>query len=502
MAKCGQVHNPLTMEEKGKLKGWANAQYAISMRYKDADPAKSEFYHGRSVAAGKIASTYNPGDIQARKSGMKVYCSICGKMILTKFYLYEKGEFYHLYCYRGKLPGEKNPTLSKDPWNITLGQVENAIAYAWRCFDRYEKHNDPYDKKGTELYLKYQKAKEIAEGLRFHAPWLYPTKLPNPTLVMPIKSKKQLGHMFKAQSQLAKAGVTFDSGTSIRNERPTEREWELDWSLKGGYMRNPLGKRQKEVLDLMQSGWELGETEGFSPDAWLQKGGIGRGGERKDVSMNLLISLYKKDLIEVRAKKYPFVYYKLRTSNPIRHTKKGWYWGSVGPQPTKAKLLNQVRAIYAGGYKDKNPSKTRLPDTARCIKCKRTFSLSVLRERPDYVPAICPLCGGALRSVYEKKPPGLYQSFHGNPPKGTRKVNYQPPPKKLIKVGRITQIRYRPEYPSKHEGTEFYHNMGDTGEKKLKSNAILATDPKGKWIYIVKDKDTKHPFFSSRGVIG
>ena len=52
--------NPLTMSERTSIKDWANAQFAIARRYKPIDPVKSEFYHGRSVAAGKIATTYNP----------------------------------------------------------------------------------------------------------------------------------------------------------------------------------------------------------------------------------------------------------------------------------------------------------------------------------------------------------------------------------------------------------------------------------------------------------
>jgi len=101
-----------------------------------------------------------------------------------------------------------------------------------------------------------------------------------------------------------------------------------------------------------------------------------------------------------------------------------------------------------------------------------------------------------------KNPESLYEKFHGSSPLRGRKVKYQSPPNKVIKIGRITQIRYKPEYPSKHEGIEYYHNMGDTGEEILESNAILATDPKGKWLYILKDKNTKRPFFSPRGVIG
>ena len=59
----------------------------------------------------------------------------------------------------------------------------------------------------------------------------------NPTLVVPIKSKKQMEHLYRAQSQLSKAGVTFDTGTQL--VKPVERHWELDWSLKGARIRNP-----------------------------------------------------------------------------------------------------------------------------------------------------------------------------------------------------------------------------------------------------------------------
>lgn len=37
---------------------------------------------------------------------------------------------------------------------------------------------------------------------------------------------------------------------------------------------------------------------------------------------------------------------------PIRHDKKGWYWGSKGPFDTKAQALAVARAAYAHGYKE------------------------------------------------------------------------------------------------------------------------------------------------------
>lgn len=39
---------------------------------------------------------------------------------------------------------------------------------------------------------------------------------------------------------------------------------------------------------------------------------------------------------------------------PIRHTDKGWYWGSKGPFSTRAKAQQVANAIYASGYKEEN----------------------------------------------------------------------------------------------------------------------------------------------------
>ena len=37
---------------------------------------------------------------------------------------------------------------------------------------------------------------------------------------------------------------------------------------------------------------------------------------------------------------------------PLRHTDKGWYWGSKGPFDTKAKAMSVARAAYASGYRE------------------------------------------------------------------------------------------------------------------------------------------------------
>ena len=97
----------------------------------------------------------------------------------------------------------------------------------------------------------------------------------------------------------------------------------------------------------------------------------------------------------------------------------------------------------------------------------------------------------------------LYRSFHGAQPTHIRKVKYTPPPKRLIKIGRLVRVEYEPEFPSKKRKTRYYHEMGDTGSEVLKSNAILATDEKGKNLYILKDQSTSpYPKFSELGILG
>jgi len=57
-------------------------------------------------------------------------------------------------------------------------------------------------------------------------------------LVIPIKSKEQLKYVWEAESQLLKAGVTFDiSGIAGEDEAIFTREWELDESLKGAEIK-------------------------------------------------------------------------------------------------------------------------------------------------------------------------------------------------------------------------------------------------------------------------
>ena len=46
----------------------------------------------------------------------------------------------------------------------------------------------------------------------------------------PNLTDEQREHLYKAEVQLMKAGVTFDTGTNLQS---MVRDWEFDWSLKG-----------------------------------------------------------------------------------------------------------------------------------------------------------------------------------------------------------------------------------------------------------------------------
>ena len=103
--------------------------------------------------------------------------------------------------------------------------------------------------------------------------------------------------------------------------------------------------------------------------------------------------------------------------------------------------------------------------------------------------------------LHRRNPSSLYESFHGNPPARVRRVSVNMP-KRLVKIGRLLEVVYRPEAPSRRKGTAYRHEFGDDGRIVLPSNSILATNQSGTELYIIRDKPSKYPHFSSRGVIG
>lgn len=75
-----------------------------------------------------------------------------------------------------------------------------------------------------------------------------------------------------------------------------------------------LSKTQAEAVRLMRAGWELGTVSGIGGRAWLQKGGCGKGGESKKISMTTFGSMWRKGLIEHHEFRYPTQTYRLTTA--------------------------------------------------------------------------------------------------------------------------------------------------------------------------------------------
>ena len=126
-----------------------------------------------------------------------------------------------------------------------------------------------------------------------------------------------------------------------------------------------------------------------------------------------------------------------------------------------------------------------------CRKRLRRLGIAIelLRENPT------------LRLLKNRNPEGLYQQFHGNPPKA-RRVKARVPNKgeKLIAIGKLVSVEYQPYGSSKRQRVHYTHNFGDTGDEMLPDKPILATGANGKGLYIIEDKAS--PFFSNRGIIG
>ena len=74
-----------------------------------------------------------------------------------------------------------------------------------------------------------------------------------------------------------------------------------------------LTKQMKAVLYLMGSGWELGSSNSMlmAGPPWLQKGGIGRGGETTKTNQNTLHALWTRKLIVVKRHNFPTAIYSL-----------------------------------------------------------------------------------------------------------------------------------------------------------------------------------------------
>lgn len=143
-----------------------------------------------------------------------------------------------------------------------------------------------------------------------------------------------------------------------------------------------------------------------------------------------------------------------------------------------------------------------LKSAHRCYRCRRLIKRGEGAKRWDYADKKM-YAHLNLDCKIKKNPISLYEQFHGVSPSRRTKVFYQEPPDELLQIGDLVRLDYRPRQPSKRSNTEFYHRSGDTGQNVLKTNLILATDKSGKNLYLVKkNKNSRYPRFTERGIIG
>ncbi len=82
-------------------------------------------------------------------------------------------------------------------------------------------------------------------------------------------------------------------------------------------MREQPTAAMRKVIELMQTGWELGRSRGASTGRswWLQKGGCGRSGSSIDVKAQTAWGLWERRLIELNKEGFPTSTYKLNRRN-------------------------------------------------------------------------------------------------------------------------------------------------------------------------------------------
>jgi uncharacterized protein YjhX (UPF0386 family) len=75
-----------------------------------------------------------------------------------------------------------------------------------------------------------------------------------------------------------------------------------------------LSKRQQEVVDLLSDGWEIGFSNTFNGSVWIQKGGVGRGGETRNVHTATVFALLDRGIIMCVRSGFPTSCYRLTTA--------------------------------------------------------------------------------------------------------------------------------------------------------------------------------------------
>jgi hypothetical protein len=70
--------------------------------------------------------------------------------------------------------------------------------------------------------------------------------------------------------------------------------------------KNKLSERQKEAIQFMRDGYELGYTRGFSSYVWLQLGGCGFGGKSQKITFSTFSALEDKGLVSPKPNQSEF----------------------------------------------------------------------------------------------------------------------------------------------------------------------------------------------------
>jgi hypothetical protein len=73
---------------------------------------------------------------------------------------------------------------------------------------------------------------------------------------------------------------------------------------------------QQKIINMMNGGWNLGRSH--CGRSWLQKGGIGRGGEVLSVRSDVFLKLYKNGFIKSSKWSFPTEEYILTKSEVPR----------------------------------------------------------------------------------------------------------------------------------------------------------------------------------------
>lgn len=59
-----------------------------------------------------------------------------------------------------------------------------------------------------------------------------------------------------------------------------------------------LSEKQKEAIRFMRDGYELGHSEGWSANVWLQMGGCGNGGKSAKITFGTFWAIVDRKLVE------------------------------------------------------------------------------------------------------------------------------------------------------------------------------------------------------------